>query len=75
MNCIGGVIVVIGVNGDVFATAAAAAAAAADCRTQMVFSFCHTNTLWTIAAPQNTIPTPIRTLVTMAGVDWNCVNV
>lgn len=43
--------------------------------TQIVFSFCHTNTLCTIAAPQNKIPNPIRTLVIMAGVDWNCVKV
>lgn len=44
-------------------------------RTQIVFSFCQTKTLWTIAPPQNTIPTPISALVTIAGVDWNWVNV
>lgn len=36
---------------------------------------CHTNTLWTIAQPQNTIPEPIKTLVMMAGVEWNCIKV
>lgn len=45
------------------------------CRTHMVFSFCHTNTLCTIAQPQNTMPMPIRMLVIMAGVEWNWVNV
>lgn len=45
------------------------------CRTQIVFSFCHTKTLWTIAHPQNTMPMPMRTLVIIAGVEWNCVNV
>lgn len=33
------------------------------------------NTLWTIAQPQNTIPSPISALVTIAGVEWNCINV
>lgn len=28
-----------------------------------------------MAQPQNTIPTPISTLVMIAGVEWNCVNV
>lgn len=46
-----------------------------DCRTLMVFSRCHTNTLCTMAPPQNTMPTPINMLVTMAGVEWNCVKV
>ncbi len=45
------------------------------CRTQIVFSFCQTKTLCTIAQPQNTIPMPMRTLVMIAGVEWNCVNV
>uniref|UniRef100_A0A182IMP9 Uncharacterized protein n=1 Tax=Anopheles atroparvus TaxID=41427 RepID=A0A182IMP9_ANOAO len=69
------------------AAAAAAAAAVVDivlicgervrlrlsgvCRTLIVFSRCQTNTLCTIAPPQNTIPTPIRMLVTIAGVEWN----
>lgn len=43
--------------------------------THIVFSFCQTNTLWTMAHPQNTIPIPIKTLVIIAGVEWNCVNV
>lgn len=43
--------------------------------TRLVFSFCHTKTLWTIAQPQNMIPTPINTDVTIAGVEWNCMNV
>lgn len=42
--------------------------AAADL-TQIVFSFCHTNTLCTIAAPQKTMPSPIRMLVMIAGVE------
>lgn len=28
-----------------------------------------------MAQPQNTIPIPIKTLVIIAGVEWNCVNV
>lgn len=44
-------------------------------RTHIVFSRCHTNTLWTMAQPQNTIPMPINTLVIIAGVEWNCVKV
>lgn len=40
-----------------------------DWRTQIVFSFCQTKTLCTIAAPQKKMPTPIRTLVIIAGVD------
>lgn len=28
-----------------------------------------------MAHPQNTIPIPIKTLVIIAGVEWNCVNV
>lgn len=28
-----------------------------------------------MAPPQNRIPMPMRMLVTMAGVEWNCVNV
>lgn len=43
--------------------------------TRFVFSFCQTNTLWTIAQPQNIIPTPMNTDVTMAGVEWNWMNV
>lgn len=39
--------------------------------TRLVFSFCQTKTLWTIAHPQNIIPTPMNTEVTMAGVEWN----
>lgn len=46
-----------------------------DCRTLMVFSRCQTNTLCTMAPPQNTMPTPIKMLVTIAGVEWNCVKV
>lgn len=34
-------------------------------------TFCHTKTLWTIAHPQNTMPRPIKTDVTIAGVEWN----
>lgn len=44
-------------------------------RTHIVFSRCQTNTLWTMAQPQNRIPNPIKTLVIIAGVEWNCVNV
>lgn len=44
-------------------------------RTHIVFSFCQTNTLWTMAQPQNTMPMPIKMLVMIAGVEWNCVNV
>lgn len=44
-------------------------------KTPMVFSRCQTNTLCTMAPPQKTIPTPIRTDVTIAGVEWNCVKV
>jgi hypothetical protein len=32
-------------------------------------------TLWTMAHPQKMIPIPINTLVTMAGVEWNWINV
>jgi hypothetical protein len=43
--------------------------------TAFVFSRCHINTLWTIAQPQNIMPRPINTLVTIAGVEWNCIKV
>lgn len=77
MNCIGGV---IGVRSVWFPSIADVADTllidmTADCRPQIVFSFCHTKTLCTIAAPQKTIPKPIRMLVIIAGVDWNWVNV
>lgn len=32
-------------------------------------------TLLTIAPPQKRIETPMRTLVTIAGVEWNCMKV
>lgn len=41
----------------------------------IVFSFCQMKTLWTIAPPQKRIETPIRTLVTIAGVEWNWMKV
>lgn len=41
----------------------------------VVFSFCQMKTLCTMAPPQNRIPTPMRMLVTIAGVEWNCVKV
>lgn len=43
--------------------------------TAFVFSFCHINTLCTIAHPQNMIPNPMKTLVTIAGVEWNWMKV
>ncbi|XP_033362596.1 uncharacterized protein LOC117240677 isoform X2 [Bombus vosnesenskii] len=33
-----------------------------------VLTLCHTKTLWTIAHPQNTMPRPMKTDVTIAGV-------
>lgn len=33
------------------------------------------NTLWTIAQPQKTMPNPMSPLVTIAGVEWNWMNV
>lgn len=42
---------------------------------QNAITFCQTKTLWTIAQPQKMIPTPINTLVTMAGVEWNWMKV
>jgi len=38
-------------------------------------TFCHTKTLWTMAHPQNTMPRPMKTDVTIAGVEWNWMNV
>jgi len=38
-------------------------------------TFCQTKTLWTMAHPQNTIPRPMKTDVTIAGVEWNWMNV
>lgn len=40
-----------------------------------VVTFCQTKTLWTIAQPQKIMPNPIKTLVTMAGVEWNWMKV
>lgn len=40
-----------------------------------VLTFCHTKTLWTMAHPQNTMPRPMKTDVTIAGVEWNWMNV
>lgn len=34
-----------------------------------ILTLCHTKTLWTIAHPQNTMPRPIKTDVTIAGVE------
>ena len=41
----------------------------------MSFTFCHTKTLWSTAAPQKTMPRPMKTDVTMAGVDLKWRNV
>lgn len=40
-----------------------------------VLTRCHTKTLWTMAHPQNTMPRPMKTDVTIAGVEWNWMNV
>lgn len=40
-----------------------------------VLTLCHTKTLWTMAHPQNTMPRPMKTDVTIAGVEWNWMNV
>lgn len=64
----GGDIVLIGACNDKFKLIGV-------CRVQVVFSFCQTKTLWTIAQPQNTMPIPISTLVTIAGIKLNWVNV
>lgn len=40
-----------------------------------MLTLCHTKTLWTIAHPQNTMPRPMKTDVTIAGVEWNWMNV
>lgn len=45
------------------------------CIFRLTLTFCHTKTLWTMAHPQNTMPRPMKTDVTIAGVEWNWMNV